>query len=243
MRRRDPAEACAEAVEAAKRESQRRIRRRHHAHREYIESGRHVEVQILGDEHGPCCTSSNGTAQPSAVTRRCSRKAPAPPIAPGQRARPGGLCRRRGWPAKVGYVNAGTVEFLVKRRRRVLLPGDEHPTPGGALCHRADRVIQGGWVASSRCSCASPPAAAPLTQEDVNLVRARHRVAGLRRGHQHGFLPQPGPTGVVKWPEPPVRVDSALRSFDVGISQLRSDDRETDSARTHARAGRGRTRD
>ena len=46
---------------------------------------------------------------------------------------------------EAGYVNAGTVECIDGRGRRLLLPGDEHPPPGGAHRHRdGDRARPGG---------------------------------------------------------------------------------------------------
>ena len=53
----------------------------------------------------------------------------------------------------IGYTGAGTVEFLARQgRRRVLLPGDEHPTAGGAPGHRGHHRV---WIWWS-CSCRSP---------------------------------------------------------------------------------------
>ena len=83
--------------------------------------------------------------------------------------------------AHVGYVNAGTVEFLLDADdRRGLLPRDEHPAPGRAPGHRA---ASPGTRPGRSSSCASPPGEPlPFGQDDVALHGPRDRGAGLRRG-------------------------------------------------------------
>ena len=58
------------AVAAAKREAQSAFGDDTLLLEKYVEHGRHLEVQVLADAHGTCCTSSSGTARPSAGTRR-----------------------------------------------------------------------------------------------------------------------------------------------------------------------------
>ena len=102
----------AEATAAARREALTRVRRRHDAGREV----RRARPPHRGaghrrhPRHGRC-TCSSATAPPSAATRRCSRR-PRPPRGLRHRA-PGDAGRPSTWPAQVGYVGAGTVEFLL----------------------------------------------------------------------------------------------------------------------------------
>ena len=74
------------------------------------------------------------------------------------------------WRAGVGYVNAGTVEFLLDADRRALLPRDEHAAAGRAPGHRAGDGRRPGQLPdprsprASRCPAArrtSPSAATP----------------------------------------------------------------------------------
>ena len=102
----------------------------------YVEHGRHVEVQVVGDTHGACSSSASATARCSAATRRSSRRRRRP-------ACPTTTCATRCTTPRataaeaIGYVGAGTVEFLYDAERRaVLLPRDEHPPPGRAPGHR-----------------------------------------------------------------------------------------------------------
>ena len=78
----------------------------------YVERGRHIEIQVFGDApRHTCRRCPSGSARSSAVTRRSSRS---------RRRRPSTTtCGRRMADAAVaaaravGYVGAGTVEFLL----------------------------------------------------------------------------------------------------------------------------------
>ena len=78
---------------------------------------------------------ASASARSSAATRRSSRSRRRRRSTPTLRDAHG---RRRASPLAraVGYVGAGTVEFLLDARRRVLVPRDEHPPPGRAPGHR-----------------------------------------------------------------------------------------------------------
>ena len=101
------------------------------------------------------------------------------------------------WPARSGYVSAGTVEFLVSRRRRGLLPRDEHPTAGRASRHRA------GHRASIWCSCSSTsPQGEPLPFGQDDVVVRGHAIEARVYAEDSfgGFLPQAGAASIVRWP-------------------------------------------
>ena len=95
-------------------------------------------------------------------------------------------CRR---PRAVGYVNAGTVEFLVDARRQLLLPRDEHAPPGRAPGDRAGRRastscseqlrIAAGRASSASRRTTSRSAAAAIECRD--LRRGSGRAASCRR--------------------------------------------------------------
>jgi len=83
----------------------------------YIEEPRHIEFQILADEHGSIVHL--GERDCSIQTSRHQKlieEAPAVGISPGLRARMGEAAVRAA--KATGYTNAGTVEFLLDRDRR-----------------------------------------------------------------------------------------------------------------------------
>ena len=140
-----------------------------------LEKPRHIEIQVLADEHKNAVTSASATARCSAATRRSSRRAPAPASDAGAARAHGRRCGR-GLRA-IGYRSAGTFEFLyedgefyfIEMNTRIQV---EHPVTemvtGIDLVQRADPVAAGERLRSpSRTSAA----------------RARHRVPHQRREH------------------------------------------------------------
>jgi len=75
-----------------------------------IERARHVEVQLLGDRHGGLYHLYERDCTVQRRNQKVVERAPAPYLTPEQREEVCGLALRIG--RAVGYVNAGTVEFL-----------------------------------------------------------------------------------------------------------------------------------
>ncbi|CDM66143.1 acetyl-CoA carboxylase biotin carboxylase subunit [Pyrinomonas methylaliphatogenes] len=77
----------------------------------YIERPRHVEIQILADEHGNCVHLGERDCTVQRRHQKLIEEAPSPALTPELRERMGRAaveaCKR------VGYSNAGTVEFLL----------------------------------------------------------------------------------------------------------------------------------
>ena len=171
------------------REARRRVRRRAVYLERYVERPRHVEIQVLADAHGSVVHLGE---RECSIQRRHQKLVEESAVADRRRrscAR--GWARRRCRGARaVGYVNAGTVEFLLDADGELLLPGDEHPAAGRASGDRAGHRAS-TWCASS---CASRPASrSASTQADVTLARLRHRVPHQRGGSRsRASCPRPG---------------------------------------------------
>ena len=203
------AEELDEAIAAAKRESLAAFGDDTMLIEKYVERGRHIEVQVLGDTHGNVI---------HLLTRECSvqrrhqkviEEAPAPRL-------PGDVRERIHAAAvelarAVGYTNAGTVEFLLdadtddfyflemNTRLQVEHPVTEevtgvdlveaqlHVAVGDPLRHRQEDIVPAGHAIEARIYAEDPYA---------------------------GFLPQAGTATTVHWSFR-ARVDHALEAGQV----------------------------
>jgi acetyl-CoA carboxylase biotin carboxylase subunit len=77
----------------------------------YIERPRHIEIQILADEHGNCVSLGERECTIQRRHQKLLEEAPSPVITPEQREKMGAVavnaCK------EIGYTNAGTFEFLL----------------------------------------------------------------------------------------------------------------------------------
>ena len=99
----------------------------------YLEDPRHVEVQVLADSHGNVVHLGERDCSIQRRHQKLIEESPAPHVDEEMRERIGKIATDAA--AAVAYRSAGTVEGL-QDGRRLLLPGDEHPSPGRALRDR-----------------------------------------------------------------------------------------------------------
>jgi len=173
----------------------------------YIEHGRHIEAQILADEHGNVVHLFERDCSVQRRHQKVLEEAPAPTISDAVRqvvlSSAVELARR------VGYVNAGTVEFLVSGDDAYFLEMNtrlqvEHPVTemvtGRDLVRLQLDIAQGDRL--------------PFEQADLSLSGHAIEARVYAEDPYHGFLPQAGVADHVSWPKQ-ARVDAALESGQV----------------------------
>ena len=197
----------ADALESAKREAKAAFGDDTMLIERFIEHGRHVEVQILADNHGNVVHLGERDCSVQRRHQKIIEESPAPALPTGLRDQLLAAAVRLA--AKVGYVNAGTVEFLVAGNEFFFLEMNTRLQ----VEHSVTEAVTGLDLVALQIAIADGQPL-PFDQDAVRLTGHAIEARVYAEDAAHGFLPQPGPTGVVRWPEPPVRVDTALRSFD-----------------------------
>jgi acetyl-CoA carboxylase biotin carboxylase subunit len=77
----------------------------------YIERPRHIEIQVLADEHGNCVHLGERECSIQRRHQKLLEEAPSPVITPEQREKMGAVAVKAC--KEIGYSNAGTFEFLL----------------------------------------------------------------------------------------------------------------------------------
>ena len=86
----------------------------------YVQRPRHIEIQVFGDAHGHCVHLFERDCSVQRRHQKVLEEAPAPGMTPALRQRMGAAAVAAA--RAVGYVGAGTVEFIVEQPE-----GYEHP--------------------------------------------------------------------------------------------------------------------
>ncbi|GJP35314.1 hypothetical protein CLOM_g19818 [Closterium sp. NIES-68] len=177
----------------------------------YIQRPRHIEVQVFADKHGNAVHLFERDCSVQRRHQKIIEEAPAPGISPEFRRQ---ICAAAVDAAKaVGYVGAGTVEFILdcdsnefffmemNTRLQVEHPVTEMVT-GQDLVEWQVRVARGEPL--------------PLNQEDVRLTGHAFEARVYAENVPRGFLPAAGPLLYLRTPEPSacVRVETGVQEGD-----------------------------
>ena len=99
----------------------------------YLEGARHVEIQIFGDHHGNLMHLFERDCSVQRRHQKIIEESPSPAVTPELRERMGEAALKLA--RKLGYTNAGTVEFLLApqdaQNRTARAPGAPVLSPGG----------------------------------------------------------------------------------------------------------------
>ncbi|MBC2932219.1 biotin carboxylase N-terminal domain-containing protein [Nocardioides sp. zg-1228] len=167
----------------------------------YVESGRHIEVQVFGDPHGTVRHLFERDCSTQRRHQKVLEEAPAPTITDEQRAAI--TSSAVALAEQCGYTGAGTVEFLLdnatgefyflEMNTRLQV---EHPVTEEVVRIRGERV---DLVELQLRVAAGEPLG--FTQDEVTLDGHAIEARVYAEDSFHGFLPQAGRTSIVRWPE------------------------------------------
>ena len=214
MRLVERAEELAEAVEAARREAEAAFGSAEVFLERYLDEPRHVEVQVMADRHGGLVHLFDRECSIQRRHQKLVEEAPASLIDLPD--------RRRMWEAalaaarSVGYVGAGTVEFVVGR------------TGGGPaevaflemntrlqVEHGVTELVTGLDLVELQLEVAAGRPL-PFTQDQVALSGHAVEIRLCAESPRHGHRPTPGRVLHVRWPEGAgVRTDAGVESGSV----------------------------
>ncbi len=178
----------------------------------YLEAPRHIEIQVLGDTHGHVVHLGERECSIQRRHQKLIEEAPSPVISPEVRANMGAAAVKAS--EAVGYVGAGTVEFLYQDGEYYFLEMNtrlqvEHPVT--ELVTGLDLVV---W--QIRVAAGEPLS---FAQEDVVLRGHAIECRITSEDPFQGFLPA---TGFVEFLEIPagagVRWDGGIHpGFEIGL--------------------------
>ncbi|GAA2083697.1 acetyl-CoA carboxylase biotin carboxylase subunit [Aeromicrobium halocynthiae] len=185
----------------------------------YVEGGRHVEVQVFGDTHGNVVHLFERDCSAQRRHQKVVEEAPAPGLDADVRQRL--LDSSVALAREVGYVGAGTVEFLVAgepgHQEAYFLEMNtrlqvEHPV--------TEKVTGVDLVQWQLDVAAGRPL--PLTQDEIACTGHAVEVRVYAEDPYAGFLPQSGEVLEVAWPDGPLfdgegRVHAALEPSADGV--------------------------
>jgi 3-methylcrotonyl-CoA carboxylase alpha subunit len=208
----------------------------------YLERPRHIEMQVFADQHGACVHLFERDCSVQRRHQKILEEAPAPGMGDERRRQMGDAAVAAA--RAVGYVGAGTVEFIAE--------------PGGRFYfmemntrlqveHPVTEMITGldlvEW--QLRVACGE---ALPLAQQQLAINGHAIEARIYAEDPARGFLPTAGRVAYLRQPSQNthVRVDSGVQTgdevgvhYDPMIAKLIAWDRDRASALRHLRAALG----
>ncbi|MFL1494336.1 acetyl/propionyl/methylcrotonyl-CoA carboxylase subunit alpha [Pseudomonas antarctica] len=200
----------AEALASAQREALSSFGNGQMLVEKYLLKPRHVEIQVFADQHGHCLYLNERDCSIQRRHQKVVEEAPAPGLSVEQRKAMGEAAVRAA--QAIGYVGAGTVEFLLDARGEFFFMEMntrlqvEHPVTeaitGLDLVAWQIRVAQGEPL--------------PITQEQVPLIGHAIEVRLYAEDPANDFLPATGHLALYREsaPGPGRRVDSGVEQGD-----------------------------
>ena len=239
MRRVEDAQALEKALDGARREAAAAFGDDRLLLEKWVDTPRHVEVQVFADTHGGCVHLFERDCSLQRRHQKVVEEAPAPGMSAELREAMCGAAVRAA--EAIGYVGAGTIEFVVDAGAALAASGGS-----GALGpktphyfiemntrlqveHPVTEAITGVDLVEWQLRIASGEPL-PLSQAEIDERGPRGHAVEVRlysEDPSKGYIPSTGTLGVLRFPEPPeglpyhdsgaeggVRVDTGVRQGD-----------------------------
>ncbi|MDR2309220.1 MAG: acetyl/propionyl/methylcrotonyl-CoA carboxylase subunit alpha [Paucimonas sp.] len=201
----------ADALASAQREAQSSFGDARMLVEKYVLKPRHVEIQVFADQHGHCLYLNERDCSIQRRHQKVVEEAPAPGLSPELRQAMGEAAVRAA--QAIGYVGAGTVEFLLDARGEFFFM---EMNTRLQVEHPVTEAITGldlvAW--QIRVACGE---ALPITQEQVPLIGHAIEVRLYAEDPANEFLPATGTLALYRESAPGEgrRVDSGVAEGDV----------------------------
>jgi len=193
------------AFETAQSEAQRAFKDGELYLEKYIENPRHIEIQVLGDEHGNLVYLGERECSVQRRHQKVIEEAPSAVVDEDLRRSMGQVAVHAA--ATAGYTNAGTVEFLVDSKRNFYFLEMntrlqvEHPVTemvtGLDLVHLQFRIAAGERL--------------PFRQEDLSIRGHALECRIYAEDPENNFFPSPGRITKILQPSGPgIREDTGV---------------------------------
>jgi geranyl-CoA carboxylase alpha subunit len=212
MRRVDRPEQLADAIAGATTEARNAFANGELMLEKLVEHARHVEIQVFADRHGHVIHLGERDCSAQRRHQKIIEEAPSPAVSPDVRARMGAAAVAAA--AAIGYVGAGTVEFLLDANREDFYFLEMNTRL--QVEHPVTEAITGFDLVAWQLDVAAG-ATLPITQDQLVLQGHAIEVRFYAEDPAAGFLPQTGE--VLAWlpdAREGLRIDHGLR---VGVGQ------------------------
>ena len=228
MRRVDRADDFESALASCQREAKASFGDDHVLVERYVTRPRHVEIQVFADAHGHCIHLNERDCSVQRRHQKVLEEAPAPGMSAERRAQMGAAAVAAA--QAVGYVGAGTVEFIVESaeedgpsRRDAAGPPQGVAAPAGGSADREAASVGAGpfffMEMNTRLQVEHPVTEAitgfdlvewqlrvaagealPATQDDIRIHGHAIEARICAENPDANFLPATGPIDVARWP-------------------------------------------
>jgi 3-methylcrotonyl-CoA carboxylase alpha subunit len=180
----------------------------------YVQKPRHIEIQVFGDSHGDCVYLFERDCSVQRRHQKVLEEAPAPGMTPERRAQMGEAAVAAA--KAVGYVGAGTVEFIAEQDGRFYFM---EMNTRLQVEHPVTEAITGQDLVEWQLRVASGE---PLPLKQTGLRMHGHAIEAriCAENPDAGFLPATGALDVARWPahvafqRGDVRIDAGVREGD-----------------------------